>query len=115
MRSIRKRLGLSQAEAANLLDISRDYVGLIERGVKSPSPKLERKIRELGAVREPEAAYCSNGSGNFAPKSQHRAPLKYVSYTALESALESAVAQRDFTAAAEISAELATRTEGDSR
>lgn len=36
--------GLSQAEAAKVLEVSRIYISLIERGLRNPSAKLTAKI-----------------------------------------------------------------------
>ena len=37
LRSIRKRRGMTQQEFAELLDISIDFVSLVERGLNAPS------------------------------------------------------------------------------
>lgn len=47
LRKLRKGLRLTQAELANLLDIHRTYLVLIEKGKKIPSPRLERAILEF--------------------------------------------------------------------
>lgn len=44
MLSIRAKLGLTQARLAELLDVDRKYVSMIETGAKPLSPKMSRKL-----------------------------------------------------------------------
>lgn len=48
--SIRKALGLTQAEFAERLGVSVGYVGHLETGVRKPSLKLAAQIERLGGV-----------------------------------------------------------------
>lgn len=47
LRTLRKRMRLTQADAAEMVGIHRTYFVLIESGKKSPSPRLRRAILEF--------------------------------------------------------------------
>lgn len=47
---IRNKFGLTQQELANLLEVDRKYISMIETGVKPLSNKLARKLERLKAV-----------------------------------------------------------------
>jgi transcriptional regulator with XRE-family HTH domain len=44
VKELRKLLGLTQQELAEKVGISKDYIGLIERGLRSPSLEMIEKI-----------------------------------------------------------------------
>jgi len=49
VKELRKSIGITQEELAERVDVSKDYIGLIERGLRSPSLKImERIANSLG-------------------------------------------------------------------
>ncbi|WP_368987148.1 helix-turn-helix domain-containing protein [Caldifermentibacillus hisashii] len=46
LQKIRKEKGLTQLELAEMIDVSSDFIGLMERGVNSPSFKTLEKLSE---------------------------------------------------------------------
>lgn len=44
MQTIRKNKGLTQTELANIVDVTPDYISMIERGIQTPGFKLACKI-----------------------------------------------------------------------
>lgn len=47
IKTLRRKLGLSQDEFAERLDSSRSYISQLERGVKTPAGKFLRKVEEM--------------------------------------------------------------------
>lgn len=51
VKELRKTIGISQNELAERVGVSKDYIGLIERGLRSPSLQvIERIARSLGVA-----------------------------------------------------------------
>lgn len=44
IQELRKSIGITQDELAERVDVSKDYIGLIERGLRSPSLQTVEKI-----------------------------------------------------------------------
>lgn len=44
VKELRKSCGLTQEELAERVEVSKDYIGLIERGLRSPSLQVIEKI-----------------------------------------------------------------------
>lgn len=44
VKELRKSIGLTQQELAERIEVSKDYIGLIERGLRSPSLFIVEKI-----------------------------------------------------------------------
>lgn len=77
-RDIRKRLGVSQSEMAQLIGVTPNYVSLIERGLRTPSSAVVRLVEEIAAKNEQFGAGSIsvrdiNGSGNAVGHGAHAA------------------------------------------
>jgi transcriptional regulator with XRE-family HTH domain len=44
VKELRKSIGITQDELAERVEVSKDYIGLIERGLRSPSLQTVEKI-----------------------------------------------------------------------
>ena len=55
LREARENLGITQQELAEMLGITRTYVGLVENGSKPFSEKLKRKLLKVAPSGEPHA------------------------------------------------------------
>ena len=53
LRVFREKLKLTQQDLADMLDISRNYVTLIETGAKPMTPKIVKKLAEYDACMKP--------------------------------------------------------------
>lgn len=67
LRDSREKLGVTQQEFADMLGITRTYVGLVENGSKPFSKKLERKLLKVIEQRNSESAEPPDGGGAAAP------------------------------------------------
>jgi len=47
LKAFRKKEGLTQKEVADILDISVDYLSMLERGVRTPGFNLAKKIADM--------------------------------------------------------------------
>lgn len=47
LQEFRTKENMTQEELANLLGISKDYLSMIERGIRNPSFKLAKKIADV--------------------------------------------------------------------
>lgn len=65
---IRERKGLSQGDAAKLLDISQVHLSNIENNKSHPSPTLLDRIRDAWGVDPYVLAWCLYGDANKLPK-----------------------------------------------
>lgn len=59
---IRSELGITQAELAELLDVDRKYVSMLETGAKPISAKMSRKLDTLKDSDVPATQYASTAS-----------------------------------------------------
>jgi transcriptional regulator with XRE-family HTH domain len=67
-RALREQLGLSQKEAADLLEITNVHLCNIEKNNSHPSLDLIAKYRELWGVDLYILAWCENGNVQNLPK-----------------------------------------------
>ena len=63
LREAREKLGVTQQEFADMLGITRTYVGLVENGSKPFSEKLNRKLLKVIAEKSTDAAAHSEEAG----------------------------------------------------
>jgi putative transcriptional regulator len=47
LKEIRKNKGLKQYEVAKMLGVTKDYISMLERGKRTPSSRLIRKMAEI--------------------------------------------------------------------
>lgn len=63
LKNRRRELGLTQRDAAALLGVTKQYIGLIERNEKHPSRKLALLIESRLSVRASDLIFPGSGVG----------------------------------------------------
>ncbi|HEX5001769.1 MAG TPA: helix-turn-helix transcriptional regulator [Bacteroidia bacterium] len=72
IKEIRENKGINQNELAELCNLSRSYISLVETGVKTPNSKTLKKIGEALKVPEQVIIYLSIEIGDV-PKTKQNA------------------------------------------
>ena len=50
LQEMRQKKGLTQEQASKILDISSDYLSMLENKIRNPSDKLKKKMAKLYGV-----------------------------------------------------------------
>ena len=50
IKELREKRGLSQSEVAKLLDVTKEYISMLECGKRNPSDKLKEEMAKLYKV-----------------------------------------------------------------
>ena len=50
LQEMRQKKGLTQEQASKILDISSDYLSMLENNIRNPSDKLKKKMAKLYGV-----------------------------------------------------------------